>query len=31
MKDGPEQQARDELFQSQLGKELNDVKFPSRW
>ncbi|KAL1304683.1 hypothetical protein AAFC00_003638 [Neodothiora populina] len=31
MGNGPEQQARDELFQSQLGKELNDVKFPSRW
>lgn len=31
MLDGPEQEARDELFMSQLGKELNDTKFPSRW
>ena len=28
--DGPEQVARDELFASQLGKEVS-VKFPSRW
>ncbi|GAP90919.2 putative FAD binding domain-containing protein [Rosellinia necatrix] len=30
MRDGPEQQARDELFLSQLGKELKGP-FPSRW
>ncbi|UPL00009.1 hypothetical protein LCI18_010943 [Fusarium solani-melongenae] len=30
MKDGPEQQARDELFLSQLGKEIQ-APFPSRW
>jgi salicylate hydroxylase len=28
--DGPEQQARDQLFLSQLGKELKGP-FPSRW
>jgi salicylate hydroxylase len=30
MVDGPEQQARDELMLSKLGKEI-DCKFPSRW
>lgn len=30
MHDGPEQQARDEVFLSQLGKELKGP-FPSRW
>jgi salicylate hydroxylase len=30
MADGPEQEARDKLFLSQLGKELNGP-FPSRW
>lgn len=30
MLDGPEQQARDELMLSKLGKEI-DCKFPSRW
>lgn len=30
MLNGPEQEARDELMLSQLGKEI-DVKFPSRW
>ncbi len=30
MPNGPEQEARDELFLSQLGKELNPP-FPSRW
>ncbi|WAO96154.1 FAD-binding-3 domain-containing protein [Fusarium falciforme] len=30
MKDGPEQRARDELFLSQLGKEIQ-APFPSRW
>lgn len=30
MRDGPEQQARDELMLSKLGKEI-DCKFPSRW
>ncbi|KAF2480720.1 hypothetical protein BDY17DRAFT_318334 [Neohortaea acidophila] len=30
MDDGPEQEARDELMQSTLGKEI-DCKFPSRW
>jgi salicylate hydroxylase len=30
MPDGPEQEKRDALFTSQLGKEI-DVKFPSRW
>ena len=28
--DGPEQQARDEVFASQLGQEIS-MKFPSRW
>lgn len=28
--DGPEQQARDELFMSKLGQDI-DCKFPSRW
>lgn len=31
MLDGPEQEARDELFMGQLGKEEPEVKFPSRW
>ena len=31
MEDGPEQEARDELFASQLGKDEPEVKFPSRW
>ncbi|KIW96495.1 uncharacterized protein Z519_03564 [Cladophialophora bantiana CBS 173.52] len=30
MPDGPEQQERDKLFESQLGKEISG-KFPSRW
>ena len=30
MKDGPEQEERDRLFASQLGKPVS-VKFPSRW
>lgn len=30
MPDGPEQEARDKLFLSQLGKELKGP-FPSRW
>lgn len=30
MPDGPEQVARDELFLSKLGKEI-DCAFPSRW
>lgn len=30
LRDGPEQQARDELMLSQLGKQI-DCKFPSRW
>lgn len=30
MYDGPEQQARDDLMLSQLGKTI-DCKFPSRW
>ncbi|KAI1173472.1 hypothetical protein F4777DRAFT_557860 [Nemania sp. FL0916] len=30
MRDGPEQEARDELFLSQLGRELKSP-FPSRW
>ncbi len=30
MPDGPEQEKRDALFRSQLGKVVN-VKFPSRW
>lgn len=30
MPDGPKQEARDELFLSQLGKELTGT-FPSRW
>lgn len=30
MEDGPEQQARDELMLSKLGKPI-DCKFPSRW
>lgn len=30
MVDGPEQQARDELMLSKLGKQI-DCKFPSRW
>ena len=30
MYDGPEQEARDELMLSKLGKEI-DCKFPSRW
>ncbi|KAK5940850.1 hypothetical protein PMZ80_007267 [Knufia obscura] len=31
MEDGPEQQARDKIFDSQQGKEEAEVKFPSRW
>lgn len=31
MEDGPEQEERDRLFASQLGKSEADVKFPSRW
>jgi len=31
MEDGPEQEARDEVFASQLGKQEAEVKFPSRW
>jgi salicylate hydroxylase len=31
MMDGEEQQARDELFAGQLGKDEPEVKFPSRW
>ena len=31
MEDGPEQQKRDELFASQLGKDEAEVKLPSRW
>ncbi|KAJ9660811.1 hypothetical protein H2198_002350 [Neophaeococcomyces mojaviensis] len=31
MEDGPEQEERDKLFASQLGKDQADVKFPSRW
>ena len=30
MEDGPEQEARDALMLSKLGKEI-DCKFPSRW
>jgi hypothetical protein len=30
MQDGPEQEARDEIFTSQLGKEITGA-FPSRW
>lgn len=30
MRDGPEQEARDRIFLSQLGKELKGP-FPSRW
>ena len=30
MHNGPEQEARDEIFKSQLGKDIS-VKFPSRW
>lgn len=30
MKDGPEQEARDVIFLSQLGKEVR-APFPSRW
>lgn len=30
MADGPEQEARDELMLSKLGKQI-DCKFPSRW
>lgn len=30
MVNGPEQEARDELMLSQLGKDI-DIKFPSRW
>lgn len=30
LRDGPEQEARDELFLRQLGKEINGA-FPSRW
>jgi salicylate hydroxylase len=30
MHDGPEQMQRDEIFASQLGKEIS-CKFPSRW
>lgn len=30
MRDGPEQEARDEIFLSQLGKEIVGA-FPSRW
>ena len=29
--DGPEQEARDEIFRSQFGKQMAEVKFPSRW
>lgn len=31
MMDGADQEKRDELFASQLGKEEPEVKFPSRW
>lgn len=31
MEDGPEQEARDKIFDSQQGKEEAEVKFPSRW
>lgn len=31
MEDGPEQEERDKIFASQLGKEEAEVKFPSRW
>lgn len=31
MYDGHEQQARDELFLSKLGKDLGTEPFPSRW
>ncbi|KAI1073879.1 FAD/NAD(P)-binding domain-containing protein [Whalleya microplaca] len=31
MIDGPEQQKRDEIFLSQLGKEITEVPFPLRW
>lgn len=30
MEDGPEQEARDKIFTSQLGKEVTG-SFPSRW
>jgi salicylate hydroxylase len=29
--DGEEQQARDKLFEGELGKDEPEVKFPSRW
>lgn len=31
MPDGPEQEARDRIFLSQLGKERLEGPFPSRW
>lgn len=31
MQDGEEQQARDEIFMGELGKEAPGVKFPARW
>lgn len=31
MEDGPEQEERDRIFASQLGKPEAEVKFPSRW
>lgn len=31
MEDGPEQEERDRVFASQLGKPEAEVKFPSRW
>lgn len=31
MPDGPEQEARDQIFLSQLGKEQLEGHFPSRW
>ncbi|KAK5072596.1 hypothetical protein LTR51_005234 [Lithohypha guttulata] len=31
MEDGPEQEERDKIFASQLGKNEPEVKFPSRW
>lgn len=30
MQDGPDQEARDEIFKSQLDKEITGA-FPSRW
>lgn len=31
MPDGPEQEARDKVFESQLGEEEVECKFPSQW